>query len=293
MWKSGLRKYSAAASSTASAGNSTSISSTLLLTRNPVITADVSKFEAQYYKYQNELWKRLMWTFPSWFYYRKGTISEQAFRELNPGPVFNNPNIEFPRGRPVVVHQRDRRFKQELKLPKTYKEVSQEKKEGGETAAEEEGAKEDNLSRQIVPNSRITKADESKDLASLERQLSRTLYLIIQENSKWTLPTFKEEQVAQGDDTKDSSVTPLHTLAEQGLYKIGGNSINYFNVSNTPCHVHKSESTREYFIKSHILSGRFVPQSESIKFLWLTKEELGEYLEKDYYKEIEHLLSDI
>lgn len=276
-----LRSYSTA---------SPAITSTLLLSRNPVITAEVPKFEAQYYKYQNELWKRLMWTFPSWFYYRKGTISEQAYRELNPGPVFNNPNIEFPRGRPEIVHQRDRRFKQVLRLPKTYKEVeANSSAEAADADADAAAvAKEDNMSRKIVPNSRITKADETKDLTSLERNLSRTLYLVIHSPSTnaWAMPNFQEES--------GESVQPLHKLAEEGLYKIGGEQINYFNVSNTPCHVYKhQDGKREYFIKSHIISGKFEPQTENLKFLWLAKEELKSHLNEDYYNSIEHLLSDI
>jgi large subunit ribosomal protein L46 len=259
------------------------VSSTLLLSRNPVITADLPKFESQYYKYQNELWKRLMWTFPKWFYFRDGTLSEQRFRQLNRDPVANNPDIEYPRGRPEIRLQRDRRFKQEVKLPKTYKEGAELENDAEQAKAE---ASQDNLARKIIPNSRTTKADESNDLTSLERSLSRTLYLVISKGESWILPNFAEE----GETLK-----PLHTLAEEGLYKIGGEGINYFNVSNTPCHLFKnsSENKKEYFIKSHILSGEFKPQDSSMKFLWLSKQELKEHLDKTYYQDIEHLLSDI
>ena len=267
-----IRAYSTQASSSL-------ISSTLLLSRQPVLTADLPEFENQYYKYQNELWKRLMWTFPKWFYYREGTLSEQNYRELNKNPTFNNPNIEFPRGRPEIRHQRDRRFKQEIELPKTYKEA----KEGEEDDFEVTPA--DDLSRKIVPNSRVTDADKSGDLTSLERKLSRTLYLVINKEDKWILPNFSE-----GASEK---LTPLHKLAEEGLYKIGGDKINYFNVSNKPCHLYKNDDTREYFIKSHILSGKFEPQEPALKYMWLTKGELNSYLNKDYYKDIKHLLNDV
>ncbi|ODV81618.1 uncharacterized protein CANTADRAFT_24496 [Suhomyces tanzawaensis NRRL Y-17324] len=261
------------------------VSSTLILSRNPVITADVPKFEAQYYKYQNELWRRLMWTFPKWFYFREGTLAEQRFRQLNKDPVADNPNIEFPRGRPQIRHKRDRRFKQELKLPKTYKEADE--LEPAELEQAQDTITEDDLARKIVPNSRTTKADQENDLTSLERKLSRTLYLTIQNGSTWILPNFPEPSSEQ--------VTALHTLAEEGLYKIGGEKINYFNVSNTPCHVYNNskDNKKEYFIKSHILSGDFQPQDKSMKFLWLTKEELKTHLDKEYYQDIEHLLSEI
>lgn len=254
-----------------------SISSTLLLSRNPLITADLPRFESQYYKYQNELWKRLMWTFPKWFYYREGTLSEQTYRELNKNPVYNNPNIEFPRGRPEIRQQRDRRFKQEISLPKTYKE--------GKDVEEDDGQSKNDLSRKIVPNSRTTKADMENDLTSLERKLSRTLYLVINEGSEWKLPNFSFAD--------PENLMPLHKLAEEGLYKIGGEKINYFNVSNTPCHLHNATDKKEYFIKSHILSGHFDPQDSKLKFMWLAKEELSKYLPKEYFQEIEHLFSDV
>lgn len=69
------------------------ISSTLILSRNPIITRELPAFEQQYYNYQNELWKRLMWTFPKWYYYRDGTLGDQRFKELNKPPVFNNPKL--------------------------------------------------------------------------------------------------------------------------------------------------------------------------------------------------------
>ncbi|KAL7662622.1 Large ribosomal subunit protein mL46 [[Candida] zeylanoides] len=274
--KRGLRAYSSAAPA---------VASTLVLSRNPVITAAPPRFEAQYYRYQNELWKRLMWTFPSWFYYRKGTISEQAFRELNPGPVYNNPNIEFPRGRPEVVHQRDRRFKQEIRLPKTYKAAEAAETAGAEgaAAAEAAAAASDDMSRQVVPNARTTAADAANDRTSLERKLDRTLYLAVRpQGGQWQLPTFGET----------SEVKALHTMAEEGLHALGGDQINYFNVSRTPCHVYRDGERRQYLIKSHILSGKFVPQHGE-EFEWLTKEELGEALEGGFYHDVKHLLSNI
>lgn len=259
------RGYSAAASP--------AIQSTLLLLRTPVITADLPEFQKQYYRYQNELWKRLMWTFPKWFYYREGTLSEQKFRELNLNPVYNNPNLEFVGGRPEIRQQRDRRFKQELSLPKTYLE----------NAGEEDNAQSESLARKIVPNSRTTKADEAKDLTSLERALSRTLYLVVSQDKgkTWKLPSFA------------NNGAPLHTAAEEGLYSIGGDQINYFNVSKKPCHVRNDANSKEFFIKLHILSGDFNDQQPEVKHLWLTKEEVGQHLDQKYYEDIAHLLSEV
>lgn len=208
-----------------------------------------------------------MWTFPKWFWFKPGTVSEQKFRELNRRPLYDNPNLEFVGGRPDVRNDRDRRFKQEIRLPQTYDDPS---------------AEVDELTKKIVPNSRTTKADESNDLSSLERKLSRSLYLVVSEDGKqWNFPSFPVSE------------QPLHQTAEKGLYELGGPRINYFNVSPTPCHVHKDGDARLFFIKLHILSGVFAAQKPSTKFMWLTREEAADYLEKPYFAEVEHLMNRV
>lgn len=269
-----VKTYSTAASS---AATPSTISLTLVLSRLPVITQDVPKFDQQFYKYQSELWRRLMWTFPKWFYFRPGTLSEQKYKELNTNPVSYEKGVLYPQGKPDLKHNRDRRFRQYINLPKTYEEKT-------ELTEEDEVNKENDIARKIVPNSRITDADKKNDLTSLERRLSRTLYLTVKEKSgNWKLPNFEQNE----------TLVPLHELAEDGLYSIGGKKINYFNVSKVPCHVFNESSKKQYFIKSHILSGLFEPQVEGLEYKWLTKEELGEVLPKEYYQDIEHLLNDV
>ncbi|KAI5964204.1 uncharacterized protein KGF55_002146 [Candida pseudojiufengensis] len=272
-----VKCYSTAASST----STTPISSTLILSRLPIITQDLTPFESQFYKYQSELWRRLMWTFPKWFYFKTGTLAELRYRQLNKNPISYNPKIIYPQGKPDLKHLRDRRFRQYIKVPKTYKE------EDEMIGQDQSNIKENEISRKIIPNSRITEADKIGDSKSLERKLNRTLYLIIKENTKdknqWKLPNFNQEE-------SSTNLLPLHELAEQGLYKLGGKKINYFNISKVPCH---HNSAKEYFIKSHILSGIFEPQSSNIEFQWITKDELKDILPKDYYNNISHLLSDV
>lgn len=277
-----IRSYAGAAAaatqSTATSTSSPSISLTLILSRLPIITQDLTPFESQFYKYQSELWRRLMWTFPKWFYFKQGTMAELRYRQINKNPVSYNPKLpNWPKGKPDLKHLRDRRFRQYIRVPKTYREED-EIVEGQDQLE----FKENEISRKIVPASRITEADKRNDLTSLERKLSRTLYLVVKDNeTNWKLPTFKEQS---------ANLQPLHVLAEEGLYELGGKKINYFNVSKVPCHHNKN---KEYFIKSHILSGTFEPQSNSIQYQWATKEELKELLPSEYYSDILHLLSDV
>lgn len=256
------------------------IKSTILLARSPIVTADLTPFEKVYYNYQEELQRRLMWTFPQYYYFRKGTLSERRFTAAQKGPVTKQPGVYYEKGTPDVVHNRERRLKQNLTIPK---------------AETNDDANLDEISRPVIPNSRVTEADQNKDYKSLERLLPRTLYLLVKESgNEWRLPSFALQEDA----------TPLHTIAETGLRELGGQHINTWSVSNTPAAVLKFNGgklvqnsdepvdAREYIIRSRILSGAFRPQG-SVDYVWVAKEEVSERTGAEYFSKIEYLLSDV
>lgn len=258
--------------------------SSLILSRIPIVTPELTEFEKAYYKYQSELERRLMWTFPAYFYFKKGTLSERKFAAAQKGPVTRQPGVWYPRGIPDVKFNRERRFKQEIVIPR-------------ENAANglDEGS-EDSVLRPIVGNPRITEADTKGDTKALTRRLDRTLYLLVKQQ-EWKFPSF-------GLQAKE----PLHEAAQRGLTEIGGPNMYTWTVSNTPCAVLRysdaqrkailngnSEQTqsKEYLIKSHILHGKFVPAAKGVAdFAWLTKEEIKEKVTKDYWEQVEVLLSN-
>lgn len=256
----------------------TSIKAALLLTRAPIVTKDLSQFEKVYYNYQEELERRLMWTFPHYYYFRKGSLSERKFVQAQKGPVSKQPGVFYEKGVPDVVHNRERRLKQNLTIPKDEYEES--------TMSD--------ISKPVIPNSRITKADEAGDVKSLERKLPRTLYLLTNDSKLgWKLPSFATEE-------KDA----LHKMAESGLRKLGGEEINTWTVARSPAAVLKYQKnklvdskavaedlTREYIIKSHILSGSFAPND--VEYAWLTREEIQEKVTPEYFEATEFLYSRV
>lgn len=239
----------------------------LILSRIPIVTPEPTKFEKAYYHYQDELERRLMWTFPQYFYFKKGTLSERKFVAAQRGPVTRQPGVWFPRGVPDIKFNRERRLKQEIVIPREN--------------SEEEG--DDSLSRPIVPNPRITEADTANDIRALTRKLDRTLYLLVQQNNTWKFPRFSLE-------VKE----PLHVAAERGLRQIGGVNMNTWTVSNTPAAVLKGGSDKEFLIKSHIIHGKFNLQNVQgvSDFAWLTKNEIGEKVDSKYFEEVEPLLAN-
>ncbi|KAF5103475.1 hypothetical protein D0Z03_000192 [Geotrichum reessii] len=238
----------------------------LILSRTPIVTPELSDFEKAYYHYQDELERRLMWTFPQYFYFKKGTLSERKFTAAQKGPVTRQPGVWYPRGVPDIKFNRERRFKQEIVIPR-------ENSEDG-----------DSLSDPIVPNPRLTEADAKKDTRALTRKLDRTLYLLVQQNSEWKFPSFSLQ-----------AKEPLHDAAERGLRQIGGVNMKTWTVSNTPAAVIKDTTAKkEFFIKSHIIHGTFNLQNTQgvTDYAWLTKNEISEKVDKKYYEELEALLAN-
>lgn len=261
----------------ATASKPRAIKAGLILSRIPIVTQEATTLEKQYYEYQSELERRLMWTFPQYFYFRKGTLSEKRFLAAQRGPVSRQPGVWFPKGVPDVRHNRERRTKQEVTLPKS-----------SESESLSGANNEDDVSRPVVPNSRITDADRENDTTSLERQLSSTLYLIVKNAAgKWAFPSFS---VPLDSEAKK----PLHITAEAGLRELGGPNINTWTVSNTPAGVLGDAQATEFMIKSHIVSGRFVlqPQKQYDAFAWLTKSEIQQRVEEAYFKELSCILAD-
>lgn len=263
------------------------IKASIILSRIPIVTPDTPEFEKLFYEYQESLERRLMWTFTKWYYFKKGTVAEREFTEAQKYPVPFHRGVWFPQGAPDLKHGRDRRFAQEVILPR--KDVE------GETPDSDL----DDIGRPIKTNARFTKADETDDQTSLERKLPRTLHLLVKySNNVWKFPVF---DVIEQDYNKG-----LHQITEDGLRVIGGDKINSWSVSNSPAAVIKYDAegkivdlaepnAREFLFKSHIVAGRFdLQKSSSIKeYKWLAKEEVANLVDKTYYNKIGHLLSDI
>ncbi|CEP64375.1 mitochondrial 54S ribosomal protein mL46 LALA0_S11e02652g [Lachancea lanzarotensis] len=248
----------------------------LILSRIPIITQDLNKLEKQYYEYQSELEKRLMWTFPQYYYFKRGTLAEKRFLAVQKGPVSKQPGVWFPQGVPDIKHNRERRTKQVVNLPQHF-----------DSAAGDQTSDADSVSRPIVPNSRSTEADQTNDVQSLERKLSETLYLLVKSTEgKWRFPSFP---VAIETESKK----PLHATAEAGLRELGGANVNTWTVSNTPAGVWGAADSAEFMIKSHIVSGRFdlKQKSQYNDFAWLTKEEIQQRVDDAYYRGLSCLLA--
>lgn len=220
-----------------------------------------------------------MWTFPAYFYFKKGTLSERKFVAAQRGPVVRQPGVWYPRGLPDIKFNRERRAKQEISIPR---------EKGADAGAS------DSVLRPVVGNPRRTAADAANDTTALTRSLDRTLYLLVKQGA-WKFPAFG---LRSGE--------ALHEAGERGLRELGGPGMHTWTVSNTPCAVLRFANadgtgllgaetegvqSREYLIKSHIVHGKFVPQ-DGVEYAWLAKDEIKERVTPEYWAQVADLISN-
>lgn len=160
------------------------VSAGVLLSRPPVLTRDLHPFEKSLYLYQRRLNERLALPFTRYFYYPTNTPGDIEWkrkirqrktipRELgNYNPWKDGWNDELLVGAKESEpdHQRET----------LYKDAD----DVGSTGPEELTKKEP-IEK---PQSRITLADKFNDRKSLDRKLSRTLYLLVRDGNEWRFP---------------------------------------------------------------------------------------------------------
>ncbi|CCU98408.1 unnamed protein product [Malassezia sympodialis ATCC 42132] len=214
-----------------------SLQSALLVTRAPVVLQAPSGLEREYYRFNVALSNRLQQPFAREQYFKKGSAAESRFDEFY------------------------------AQLQKTWDLQTATKTPDAPRAAS--GAQEAEADL-YATMPRETKADQERNVQSLERALDRTLYLAVQRDGTWRLPT----KALPGARAPTDS---LHDTATEAVTEPLGTDMDLWLVSKLPIAVVQdaAQSNKTYILKAHILSG--TPSSASgTDFAWLTREELQE-----------------
>lgn len=176
-----------------------------VVSRPPVLTRDLTPFEKSFYLYQKRLNERLVLPFTRYFYYKKGTpadlewkrkykVRRTAARDIGVYDAYSDEgwNDEVLVGdqlrEPLTTIDalvRDAEGRPIVDLPE-----SPEKVEALEPGQQIIAGSRDTTKLEVEkPASRVTGADEAGDLASLNRKLDRTLYLVVKnEEGVWRFP---------------------------------------------------------------------------------------------------------
>jgi large subunit ribosomal protein L46 len=163
----------------------------VVLSRPPLLTPDPHPFETAYYLYQRRLNERLVLPFTQYFYYKRGTPAYEhwrskrreragaAARDLGAYNAYSDEgwNDEVLTGN------------QDGKPDQIVKKLIDEEGRAAEFTTED-------ADLALAGLRRTTPADEKNDQKSLERSLTRTLYLLVkrrttegQKGSQWAFPT--------------------------------------------------------------------------------------------------------
>lgn len=188
----------------------------------------------------------------------------------------------------------EKKLAREKKAMEEDLDVSQVSKMEGATDFEElQEAKETEL-QNFRPQSRETAADKKQDFQSLQRKLDQILYLLVKkprQSYMWQMPQ-------GGLDPGES----LIQAAQRELEEECGTDLKVQFLSNSPVAFHNYKHNTEkdsifgskvFFFKAQYVSGSVkLNLKELEQYVWVTKEEMKQYVSNDYYNAIAPALMD-
>ncbi|KAF4763518.1 hypothetical protein N7455_009602 [Penicillium solitum] len=274
------------------------INAGVVLSRPPQVTRELEPFEKAFFFYQKRLNERLALPFTKYFYFKRGTPADEDWKK----------KIQERRtaARDIGTYNAydSDAWNDELLLgakesePEHQVEALVQDAESTANATSQDTSKKEEIPR---PYPRITEADKKNDQKSLDRLLSRTLYLLVQsKEGHWKFPSSPVE-----------SGETLRLAAERTLSQSAGINMNTWMVGFHPVGWHsfnprrskKADNATEvevpgskiFFLKSRMMAGQadLSVNTQNLKdFKWLAKEELAQYLNTQYYSNIKNMLAD-
>ncbi|KAI9278623.1 39S mitochondrial ribosomal protein L46-domain-containing protein [Phascolomyces articulosus] len=246
------------------------ILASVIVSRAPQITRDSTPFEKAYFDYKEKLERQNATTFPTEFYFKKGSLAEKRWKE------------EEQARRDAMV---DPHTSLTDATTKTQERLEKDDTSGAAAAI---------AMNKVEKASRMTKADTTNDIKSLDRQLQRTLYLVVHKPEDTQHPW----QFPQGPM---DSAEYLHEAAERQLEDDCGKDMDVWFVGRQPISFYKQVASKSsegsgsktFFMKARVYAGQVKPNKQVSDFAWVTKEELPNYLSSDYYNAIKDSLSEL
>ncbi|RMZ91554.1 hypothetical protein DV736_g1197, partial [Chaetothyriales sp. CBS 134916] len=235
----------------------------IVLSRAPLLTPDTHPFETAYHLYQRRLNERLVLPFTQYLYYKRGTPSFEEWRQRRTA-----------RG---GVAGRDIGHYNAYSKDSWHDEVLVGDESGSNQRILEQLVDEEGRGAEFTPRggdvktsglTRVTAADERNDTRSLERKLSRTLYLLVKAESG------KGEKGGWAFPSGPLLLPPQQ--AKEGLREAA-----------------KPKTEKTFFMKARIFAGQANVQQDAQAyqdFKWLTKEEIKTVVDSAYWSRIQDML---
>ncbi|KAJ5800331.1 uncharacterized protein N7518_002399 [Penicillium psychrosexuale] len=301
----GRRSYSSAAPAIESTSASTAadsavkpayiINAGVVLSRPPQITRELEPFEKAFFFYQKRLNERLALPFTKYFYFKRGTPADEDWKKKIQERRTAARDIGHYNAYESDAWNDELLLGAQESEPEHQVEALVQDAESTANATSQDTSKKEEIPR---PYPRITEADKKNDQKSLDRLLSRTLYLLVQsKEGHWKFPSSPVE-----------SGETLRLAAERTLAQSAGINMNTWMVGFHPVGWHSFNPRRSkkadeievpgskiFFLKSRMMAGQadLSVNTQGLKdFKWLAKEELPQYLNTQYYSNIKNMLAD-
>lgn len=244
-------------SSTSSVASTSTLSAYMLLSRPPTIIRSPTSFESAYHAYNSKIQRALAQPFPKDLYFKKGSAAESKF-------------LQEEKARQRILTQSNT----------------------GSTSKQDSDSSNEKVEEQSLYTTatRRTKADEQGRIDTLERNLDRSLFLLVkggEMGNTWTLPFAKVDSEAN---------TSLHKAAPNAVLSMLGKDMDIWMVSTLPIGLLSKEDpqSKAYVMKGHILAGQPDSQlssSNGVEYAWLTREEMQTKMSREQYEGLSDLLS--
>ncbi|KAJ4268566.1 hypothetical protein NW762_002630 [Fusarium torreyae] len=272
------------------------VRSGMILTRPPLVTRKLHPFENAFYFYQKRLEERLNTPFITSIYFKPDTARRLDWnikvqdRQGTVAKELGVYNGKSSKAWDDELKVGDELSNQESIVKALLKDAEARVSDDAEVIAPEDVVPVE------PPVDRITEADRKGDVHRLDRQLDRTLYLIVKGKDGWGFPA----DVIPKDEN-------LHESAKRVLDQAAGVNMNTWIVGRVPvAHVvtrpkvkadgiveKKGEKT--FFIKGRIMAGQADLEGNPFGYTdykWLTREELQKELPSEYFRGVRNMMAD-
>ncbi|KAM0485902.1 hypothetical protein ACHAPX_000598 [Trichoderma viride] len=271
------------------------IRSGLVLTRPPLLTRTLHPFENAYYFYQKRLEERLNTPFITSIYFKPDTAAQLDWSlkvQERGGTVAKELGTYHGKNSKAwddELKVGDQLSSQESVLDSLLKDAAARVSDDAEVIAPEDVVPVER------PVERLSEADKKNDVRRLDRQMERTLYLVVKGPDGWGFPA---------DVLKDEN---LHEGAKRVLDQAAGVNMNTWLVGRVPvAHVVQEpvlgnngevqkQGQKTFFIKGRIMAGQADLKGNPFgytDFKWLTREELEKELAPEYFRGVRNMMAD-
>ncbi|KAM5359442.1 hypothetical protein ACJZ2D_014462 [Fusarium nematophilum] len=272
------------------------VRSGMILTRPPLVTRKLHPFENAFFFYQKRLEERLNTPFITSIYFKPDTarrldwnikVQERQGTVAKELGVYNGKSSKAWDDELKVG---DELSNQESIVKALLKDAEARVSDDAELISPEDVVPVE------APVDRVTEADRKGDVRRLDRQLDRTLYLVVKGEDGWGFPAglIPQEQ-------------NLHESAKRVLDQAAGVNMNTWVVGRVPvAHVVSQPKLRAdgtvekkgqktFFVKGRIMAGQADLEGNPFgytDFKWLTREELEQELSPEYFKGVRNMMAD-